>query len=369
MNIFKGALYSAGFTAAIIAGCFWFYDDGSDGAGDGNSVSAETMISELSAGSGLTTLPISKLESSEPDCVTVSFSFLGDCILASNDGDTREDSFNAYAAAKDPGYFFEKAFPYYSESDFVVANSEFVLSDRSLTKQSKEAPAFWFKAPSDRADIIKAAGIDIVSIANNHTYDYGEEGYIDTKAALDERDILWGDLNDPIYVKKNGKTFGIICTSMFSANYEPMVTPVIEEVCANSDIQILIFHGGEEGNHQPEEWLTNSCHKFVDMGIDLVVGSHPHVLRPMEEYNGTSIVYSLGNFCYGGNRSPENRTVILTQNFTFDEDGNYIGSDSVFTPFYVYTGDHNNWQPAPIEDSEEYCKTLAFMYGGTDLPQ
>ena len=155
---------------------------------------------------------------------------------------------------------------------------------------------------------------------------------------------------------------------MFSPYYDQLITPVIEEVKENSDIQIMYFHGGTEKEHVPDDWLVELCHKYADMGVDLIVGSHPHVLRPMEEYNGVDIIYSLGNFCYGGNRLPENRTVILTETFTFDENGNYISQDEEFTPFYVYGGDHNYWQPVPISDPVEISKTLAFMYGAAELP-
>ena len=83
----------------------------------------------------------------------------------------------------------------------------------------------------------------------------------------------------------------------------------------------MYFHGGTEKEHVPDDWLVELCHKYADMGVDLIVGSHPHVLRPMEEYNGVDIIYSLGNFCYGGNRLPV-----------------------------------------------EISKTLAFMYGAAELP-
>ncbi|MGN0667076.1 MAG: CapA family protein [Huintestinicola sp.] len=299
---------------------------------------------------------------------SVSFTFLGDCILSSYAGDVREDTFSEYAKYESDSYFFKKAVPYYKDSDFVVANSEFVLSDRALPKISKEGNAFWFKSPASHASILRAGNIDIVSIANNHTFDYGDEGYADTKQSLENAGITWGDVDNPVYVTKNGITFGIICTKMFGTGYDSVIAPAIREVKENSDIQILFFHGGTENTHVPDEWLVEMCHSYADMGIDLIVGSHPHVLLPMEEYNGVDIFYSLGNFCYGGNRTPENRTVILTETFNFDENGVYTSQEETFTPFYVYTGDYNNWQPAPIEDPMEQSKVVSFMYGKSALP-
>lgn len=85
-----------------------------------------------------------------------------------------------------------------------------------------------------------------MTIANNHTTDYGAEGYKDTQEALDAAGITWGDLQNPVYVEKDGVKFGIICTGLFSPYYDQLITPVIEEVKENSDIQIMYFHGGTE---------------------------------------------------------------------------------------------------------------------------
>lgn len=371
MNIFKGLAGFLAFSAVLTAGCMCLYDNGETEPAADNTVSAEETVpfTAMAEESALVTVPISNLSSERlPEYSTVTLTFLGDCILASNSGDARRDAFVQYAQKMPASYFFERAVPYYAESDLVIANSEFVLSDRDLFKTYKEGTAFWFKSPSDYADILKEGRIDAVTIANNHTGDYGEKGYEDTKRSLEEAGIEWGDLDNPLYIKRNGVTFGIICTKLFSKDVEPFLTPVVEKVKENSDIQILYFHGGEENEHAPEEWLKDICHKYADMGVDLIVGSHPHVLRPMEEYNGVDIIYSLGNFCYGGNRTPENRTVILTETFIFDEDGNYISQEESFTPFYVFGTDHNNWQPSPVTDPVEISRTLAFMYGGSELP-
>ncbi|MGN0643158.1 MAG: CapA family protein [Huintestinicola sp.] len=384
MKLLKAVLSLSVFAAVMLFGSFFLYDRNEAELTDNEAIAADTeetdASEEISAAAEGTTFtedtvvsdpilePTGAAEEAEEELTEITFTFLGDCILSSNAGDTRKDSFMEYAKSEPDSYFFEKALPYYEDSDFVIANSEFVLSDNTLPKVSKSGTAFWFKSPTSFTSILKAGSVDIVSIANNHTYDYGEEGYNDTKAALEAAEITWGDLENPVYVTKHGITFGIICTKMFNKNYDQLIPPVIEEVNKNSDIQILFFHGGTEKEHIPDDWLAEMCHSYADMGVDLIVGSHPHVLRPMEEYNGVDIIYSIGNFCYGANQLPENRTVILTETFTFDENGNYISQEESFEPFYVYTGTHNNWQPSPIEDPLEKSKLLAFMYGGSKLP-
>lgn len=369
MKILKAIFGFAAVAAVLIFGCSRLYD-GSAEASAGADISAEEFSEVLytEASTEAVTEPSADKEISLSMGKTVSFTFLGDCLLSTNAGDVRPDTFEKYAQNNPSSYFFEKAVPFYSGSDFVIANNEFVLTDRNLPKAAKNGRAFWFKSPSSYTSIIKSGGIDIVSVANNHTGDYGDKGYKDTQSALESAGIKWGDLQNPVYIEKNGVRFGLICTGLFNVNYDQLVVPVIEDVKTKSDIQILFFHGGTENEHKPDDWLVELCHKYADMGVDLIVGAHPHVLRPMEEYNGVDIIYSLGNFCYGGNRLPENRTVILTETFSFDENGNYISQDEEFAPFYVYGGSHNNWQPVPVTDPIGISKTLAFMYGASELP-
>lgn len=107
----------------------------------------------------------------------------------------------------------------------------------------------------------------------------------------------------------------------------------------------------------------------MDAGADLVIGNHPHVLQPMEMYNGVRIIYSLGNFCFGGSRSPENRTVMY--NLTLKVDRNTLELESFedsITPCYVYTGSTNNWQPAPITDETVKQKVIGFMNWKVNSP-
>ena len=100
-----------------------------------------------------------------------------------------------------------------------------------------------------------------------------------------------------------------------------------------------------------------------------MIGSHPHVLQPREVYNGVDIVYSIGNFCYAGNRYPENRTVIYQMELTINGDLTLQSAQSTILPCYVYTGDANNYQPAVVEDNEDIKnKIMDFMDGKIESP-
>ena len=109
-------------------------------------------------------------------------------------------------------------------------------------------------------------------------------------------------------------------------------------------------------------WEGSIHNKLVDNGADLVIGNHPHVLQPMETYNGVNIIYSMGNFLFGGNRRPENRTIIYQHTITLNNDKTVKEQSYEVIPCYVHTGaDLNNYRPAVVTDETLKQKILDFM--------
>ena len=292
----------------------------------------------------------------------VTLSFLGDCLIATAGGTThRVGSLNWMANNRPAPYFFEKVAHILMNDDFTVADSENVFTDKELEPIEKDETGFWFRSATKNALILPAGGVDMVTVANNHTGDYGKEGYADTLQALKDANLLVGESNAPVIVEKNGLRIGIICSVLWNYNYSTRIVTQIKNLETTTDIQIVYIHGGTEKVHQPDEWKQQAARRIVDAGADLVVGGHPHVLQPMEMYKGVPIVYSLGNFVYGGNRYPENRTIIYQA--TFEHKASSLEVSSHIIPCYVFTGSTNNWQPAPIEDQAVKDKVLDFMYG------
>lgn len=121
--------------------------------------------------------------------------------------------------------------------------------------------------------------IEAVTIDNNHSFDYGDTGFEDTKTALDNAGVDWGYKDKVIYYEKDGFTLAVVCVSFYSEQEAYDHMQYLEAASANSDFQVVYFHGGTEGVHQPDGWKQSVCHAFVDNGADLVIGSHPHVLR------------------------------------------------------------------------------------------
>ena len=303
------------------------------------------------------------------DAFSMAVSFTGDMLLASLHGKRAAGNFLDYAARQEPEYFLQHVRPIFEADDFTVVNLENVLTDRNLTPKEKATdPAYWFRAPAATTDILTSSGVEAVSLANNHTGDYGTAGYKDTVKAVSAAGLEYGGNDRTFYLEKNGYRVAVICHGLWSEGQAGTIIQRLRTAEKNSDFQVVFCHGGAEGVHAPEAWRVRASRRLIDNGADLVLGNHPHVLQPREVYKGKEIVYSLGNFCFGGSRSPENRTIIY-QLILQVENGKLVGASSELIPCYVHTGGRvNNYCPAPIEDEEQARRVLDFMDGRAKLP-
>ena len=304
----------------------------------------------------------------EPKSFDLTMTFTGDVLIASEKNYTSSGSFNEYAENNPPTYFLEKVAPIFEKDDFTIVNLENVLSDNDLQEIEKELPAFWFYAKTANTDILTSSSVEVVSLANNHYGDYGLQGKLDTEAAVEAAGLLYGKDDKTVYLEKNGYTIALICNGLWGEWQADSIVKRIEEAEAQSDFQVVYFHGGKEGIYTPEDWKIRAVHKIIDGGADLVIGNHPHVLQRWEEYNGVDIIYSMGNFCFGGNRRPKNRTIIYTYTLTISPEGVLEAKKGEIIPCYVYTGDYNNYQPMVIEEEEVKQQVLDFMHGNADSP-
>lgn len=336
----------------------------------------------------------------EPIKYEITMNFVGDMLLATNEGQSYENCFRDVAANVDPSYFLANFSERFLNDSVTVADCENVFTDNSglpISDKGQEQAAeeyrqacaaaeaagepkpedtfraFWFRSKAEHANIFPAGGIDIVSIDNNHINDYGSEGKEDTKAALDAAGVLWGTNGKIVYKQVENYNIGFVFGSMYNEGAVSKLLTDLEEAKANSDYQVVYFHGGTEAVHEAEGWKQSACHTLVDNGADLVIGDHPHVLQPLEVYNDVNIIYSLGNFVFGGNKHPENRTIVFSQTLSIEEnpatgEKNVASTTYEMIPCYVYVGEINNWQPAVIEDEETAKKVIDFMNGLTDSP-
>lgn len=299
-----------------------------------------------------------------PDPTVITLSFIGDCMLATDRGAEWQGSFNLLAKEVEPSYFFEEFAEIFAADDFTVANLENVFTDNPAAQIRAKGytPAYWYKSTTANTAILNAGGIDVVSLSNNHSQDYGNVGYADTRAALDSAGVIWGDNDNIVMLEKDGFTIALYATTFYYTGYDKIITDKMASV--EADYKIVYFHGGTERVHTPDAWKAAGCRRMIDAGIDLVVGHHPHVLQPIEVYNGKTIVHSLGNFVFGGSRSEENRTIVYQHTITVLE-GEVVSIEENVIPCYVYA---DLYKPGIITDEAEIAAVRAFLAGEADSP-
>lgn len=247
------------------------------------------------------------------DTDTITLLFGGDIYLSSH-------VLNAYDTGGGIGGILDEGIrTAIGESDIFMANEEFPFSGRGSAALDKE---YTFSLPTDRVSVMKEIGPDIVSLANNHTMDFGAEALLDTLETLDNAGIqhvgAGANLDEAKaleMIEVKGKKIGFLAASRVIpenswtagrshpgvlTTYDPgILIKEIEKAKEICDYLVVYVHWGIEKNTHPEEYQRTLGKQYIDAGADIVVGSHPHVLQGIEYYKGKPIVYSLGNFVFG----------------------------------------------------------------------
>ena len=282
---------------------------------------------------------------------TVSFtiSAVGDCTFGTDENFAYEGSMPAkYDEVGDFNYFFENVKSVFEEDDLTIVNFEGTLTD-STTREDKQ---FAFKADKSYAEILTDGFVEAANLANNHSKDYGEQSYNDTMDALDEAGITNFGYDRVAIKKVKGIKVGLVGTYVLADGLEKNIQDLKDE---GAQVIIASFHWGEEKAEYPNDVQVELAHAAIDAGADLVLGHHPHVLQGIEQYKGKNIVYSLGNFCFGGNMYPSDMdTMIFQQTFTLK--GGKLQEDNVtnIIPCSISSvEDYNNYQPTPAAGEKE----------------
>lgn len=227
-----------------------------------------------------------------------------------------------------PGFMSEGIINVFQNSDITAINHEYVASDHD-DSHKVDYELWYYKHPTYREKYLKEMGVDVVTLANNHTMDYGEEGLLDTMEALTNEGISYigvgKDLDEAksAYVREiNGKKIAIVAANRVvprvdwyagvnkpghMTTYEGtdrygMIKDEIsrlknEEQC---DLVIMMVHFGENEDSEIKDYQYNCAHGYIDAGADVVVGAHTHTLQGAEIYNGKYIFYGTSNFMFEG---------------------------------------------------------------------
>ncbi len=246
-------------------------------------------------------------------------------------------------------------------SQLIIGNLEGTLFDSGGVAKRCNNPnlCFVFRTPFSYGEYLKNAGFDFLSIANNHSGDFGNYGRKATQKNLDSLKISYaGLLNECEYAikEKDGTRYAFIGAGhnggLVSVKEYSAIKRIIKEVRNKADIVIVMFHGGAEGSahqHVPKKReiyagenrgnVYDFAHSCIDAGVDLVIGSGPHVTRAIELYKNKFIAYSLGNFATYGNfnlKGPNGVAPILK--IKIDRNGNFISGNVISTEQTEDTG-------------------------------
>nr|WP_295300316.1 CapA family protein [uncultured Blautia sp.] len=285
--------------------------------------------------------------------VSLTVSVVGDCTLGTDENFDYDTSLNAYYENYGADYFFSNVKSIFSADDLTIANFEGTLTD----SEDREDKEYAFKAPAEYAGILTSGSVEAVNTANNHSHDYGNQGYEDTISALDSAGILNFGYDKTLVTEVKGIKVGLVGIYELKDHLErkeQLKQNIAKVKAEGAQITIVIFHWGNEKEEVPDSNQTTLAHLAIDEGADLVCGHHPHVLQGIEEYKGKNIVYSLGNFCFGGNQYPSDMdTMIFQQTFTVDQNGVKADNVTNIIPCSVSSdSDYNNYQPTPAEGDE-----------------
>ena len=287
--------------------------------------------------------------------VSLTLSVVGDCTLGTDETFDYDTSLNAYYENYGADYFLQNVRSIFSADDLTIANFEGTLTD----SDEREDKTFAFKAPASYASILSGSSVEAVNTANNHSHDYGDQSFEDTLAALDDSGIVHFGYDETAVMDIKGIKVGLVGIYELYDHLgrEQQLKDNIAKVKADgAQLIVVIFHWGNETETVPDSNQTTLGRMAIDLGADLVCGHHPHVLQGIETYKGKNIVYSLGNFCFGGNSSPSDMdTMIYQQTFTIDADGVKKDNITNIIPCSIssaaYDG-YNNYQPTPAEGDE-----------------
>lgn len=290
---------------------------------------------------------------SEPNIdATVQLAFVGDILQGEYiDGYLQQEGYN---------YPYEQALFHLTSADLTAGNLEMPITTRD---QPAEDKTYIFRGKPEALTGLVHAGIDVVSLANNHTLDHGIDGMLDTRKYLDEYGIAHvGAGNNaeeayaPVIKESNGIKVAFVGTSRvlpvttwkatpyqagLAESYAPEQTlQAIEEVEDEAHITVVLVHWGIERSDSPEPYQLDLARRYIDAGADLVIGSHPHVLQGFEQYNGKWIAYSLGNFVFAAHpKGRQAETGVLTATCNAQAE-----CEAQFAPMKIV-----NAQPTPIE--------------------
>ena len=288
--------------------------------------------------------------------------FAGDCTFGSQPGTYYAGWGFVKTIGEDYGWPFRNVMEWFGNDDFTMVNLEGTLCDGGTPVPK----SYNFRGPTEYVQILTQNSVEAVTLANNHTMDYGQAGYDSTITTLEDAGMPYVEKQSTLlYTTSSGLTIGIYAEEYTAMSFDLLCEQVALLREQGAELIVYAVHWGDEGHFYPQQHQMDYARKVIDAGVDIVYGHHPHVLQPIEEYNGGIIFYSLGNFSFGGNMYPGDRdTVVLQQEVIREGDDVRLGELTVIPCCCSSIPDRNNYQPTPYEEGpEEYQRVLDKLAG------
>ncbi|MCR4904266.1 MAG: CapA family protein [Butyrivibrio sp.] len=251
---------------------------------------------------------------------------VGDCTLGNDEQvEWKSNSFHKVYNENGADYFFQNVRELFRKDDLTIVNLECVLTNLGERQANKD---WCFRSDPSYLNILTGSSVEAVSFANNHCRDYGEISYTDTLNNLKNYGIPCSSENSTLVMTINNVKVGLISIqAAYRSSDEDkdkeyydteellrLTDTCIEDVKAKgAKLIIMNYHWGIERTSKITTQQKTLGHYAVDKGCNLVIGHHPHILQPVEVYKDTYIIYSLGNFCFGGNTNPKDKDTIIWQ--------------------------------------------------------
>lgn len=293
-----------------------------------------------------------QVEIQEPEVkkTEITLSFVGDITLGNYIGQGYEGSFDQEYEKQnqDSAYYLKNVKDVFEKDDLTIANLEGPLT----TSPDYAEKTFVFQGKPEYVDILADGDIEAVTLANNHSKDHFEQGMTDTKAILDEKGIKHFGYDESCMMDVKGIQVGFLGYT-FPYELTAEMKKAISDLKAQCDIVVVYYHWGIERDKAPMESQRSLAKQTIDAGADLIIGSHPHVLQGIETYKGKKIVYSLGNFCFGGNKNPSDKdTMIYQHTFSFENNELVQEEHEVIPCMISSVSSRNNYQPTIVEGDD-----------------
>ena len=298
------------------------------------------------------------IQKREPEQVQIVLSATGDVTLGVTQSTPYENSFHQEYKKNGYTFFFDHVRDVFSQDDLTLVNLECSLT----TSQNRQEKQWNLKGKPEYVKILTDGSVEAVSMGNNHNRDYGEEGLEETISLMENADIVYAYDNIVGIFASKGISIGIVSVNEHYDGkvVETFIQDGIKELKTKKVNMIVVCcHWGIEATSKLDDYQVELGYKCVDWGADLVIGNHPHVLQGVNVYKGKVILYSLGNFCFGGNRNPKDKdTAIFQQTFTFLDGILQNDIQAQMIPCKISSvSERNNYQPT-IQTGNEYTRII-----------